>query len=62
MVGGEAADSDSLLSQPVTEPGGKQYVTVLSGIGGVYAQRAGDPNLVNVPAGDSIWTFALFDK
>jgi alcohol dehydrogenase (cytochrome c) len=52
-----------ILGQPVTwERNGKQYVTVMSGIGGVYAQRAGDPNLVNVPAGDSIWTFALFDK
>jgi alcohol dehydrogenase (cytochrome c) len=28
----------------------------------VYALRAGDPNLVNVPAGASLWTFALFDK
>jgi alcohol dehydrogenase (cytochrome c) len=52
-----------ILGQPVTwERNGKQYVTVMSGIGGVYAQRAGDPNLENVPAGDSIWTFALFDK
>ena len=39
---------------------GKQYVTVMSGIGGVYAQRAGDPALVNVPTGVSLWTFALF--
>ena len=29
---------------------------------GVYALRAGDPNLVNVPAGSSLWTFGLFDK
>ena len=41
---------------------GKQYVTVMSGIGGVYAQRAGDPNLENLPTGVSLWTFALFDK
>jgi gamma-glutamyltranspeptidase/glutathione hydrolase len=34
----------------------------MSGIGGVYALRAGDPNLVNVPAGASMWTFGLFDK
>ena len=26
------------------------------------ALRAGDPNLANVPAGASIWTFGLFDK
>jgi alcohol dehydrogenase (cytochrome c) len=37
-------------------------VTVLSGIGGVYAQRSGDPNLVHVPTGVTLWTFALFDK
>ena len=49
-----------ILSQPVTwEYKGKQYVTVLSGIGGVYALRAGDPNLAKVPAGASMWTFAL---
>ena len=32
------------------------------GIGGVYALRSGDPNLVNVPAGATMWTFGLFDK
>ena len=52
-----------IIGQPVTwERNGVQYVTVTSGIGGVYALRAGDPNLANVPAGASIWTFALFDK
>jgi len=52
-----------IVGQPVTwEKNGKQYVTVMSGIGGVYALRAGDPNLVNVPAGASMWTFGLFDK
>ena len=52
-----------ILGQPVTwERNGKQYVTVMSGIGGVYALRAGDPNLVNVPPGASLWTFGLFDK
>jgi alcohol dehydrogenase (cytochrome c) len=52
-----------IIGQPVTwERNGKQYVTVLSGIGGVYALRSGDPNLANVPAGASLWTFALFDK
>ena len=34
----------------------------MSGIGGVYAERAGDPNLTNVPAGASLWTFGLVDK
>jgi alcohol dehydrogenase (cytochrome c) len=52
-----------IVGQPVTwERDGKQYVTVMSGIGGVYALRSGDPNLVNVPAGASLWTFGLFDK
>jgi alcohol dehydrogenase (cytochrome c) len=51
-----------IIGQPVTwEKDGKQYVTVLSGIGGVYALRAGDPNLANVPAGASLWTFGLFE-
>ena len=41
-----------IIGQPITwEKDGKQYVTVLSGVGGVYAQRAGDPNLANVPTG-----------
>jgi alcohol dehydrogenase (cytochrome c) len=52
-----------IMGHPVTwERNGKQYVTVMSGIGGVYAQRGGDPNLVNVPVGASLWTFGLFDK
>ena len=52
-----------VVGQPVTwEKDGKQYVTVMSGIGGVYAQRSGDPNLVNLPTGVTLWTFELFDK
>jgi alcohol dehydrogenase (cytochrome c) len=52
-----------IVGQPVTwERNGKQYVTVVSGIGGVYAQRGGDPNLANLPTGVTLWTFALFDK
>jgi len=52
-----------IVGQPVTwERNGKQYVTVLSGIGGVYAQRAGDPALENAPTGASLWTFGLFDR
>ena len=52
-----------IVGQPVTwERSGKQYVTVMSGIGGAYAQRSGDPNLANLPTGVSLWTFALFDK
>jgi alcohol dehydrogenase (cytochrome c) len=55
--------SSGIIGQPVTwEKNGKQYVTVMSGLGGVYAQRGGDPNLNNLPTGVSLWTFALFDK
>ena len=36
---------------------GRQYVTVASGLGGALATRYGAPK---VPAGGSIWTFALF--
>ncbi|SNS88102.1 alcohol dehydrogenase (cytochrome c) [Noviherbaspirillum humi] len=52
-----------IVSQPITwEHKGRQYVTVLSGIGGVYAQNSGDERLRNVPTGGSAWTFALFDN
>jgi len=52
-----------IVGQPITwQKDGKQYVTVISGLGGVYAERSGDPNLRNVPYGASLWTFALFDK
>ena len=55
--------SSGIIGQPITwELNGKQYVTVLNGLGAVYAQRGGDPNLVNLPTGQSLWTFALFDK
>ena len=52
-----------IVSQPVTwDKDGKQYVTVGSGSGGVYVARAGDPNLVNVPPGGTLWTFKLMDN
>jgi len=52
-----------IVGQPVPwERDGKQYVTIMSGIGGVYALRSGDPNLVKVPTGATMWTFGLFDK
>jgi alcohol dehydrogenase (cytochrome c) len=45
---------------PITwERDGRQYVTVLSGSATVYGALAGDPDVANVPAGGSIWTFAL---
>lgn len=47
-------------AQPITwTKDGKQYVTVLSGIGGSTSGRRGLPD---IPAGGSVWTFALFDK
>jgi len=46
--------------QPVTwQQDGKQYVAVSSGIGGVYSLFSGDARLASVPAGGSLWVFAL---
>ena len=51
-----------IVGQPITwEKDGKQYVTVTSGIAGIYVMRAGDPGIANVPAGGSLWTFKLFE-
>jgi len=51
-----------IVGQPITwEKDGKQYVTVTSGIGGVYALKMCDPNVAKVPAGGSLWTFKLFE-
>jgi alcohol dehydrogenase (cytochrome c) len=51
-----------IVSQPITwEKDGKQYVTIASGIGGVYALKSGDPNLAHVPAGGTLWTFKLYE-
>lgn len=48
------------MGQPVTwTHKGKQYVTALSGIGGVYPLFSGDERLANVPAGGAVWTFAI---
>jgi alcohol dehydrogenase (cytochrome c) len=41
------------------ERDGRQYITVTSGAATVYAALAGDPELANIPAGSSVWTFAL---
>ncbi len=49
-------------AQPVTfTQNGSQYVTILSGIGGVYRNQAGN-ELKNVPPGGSVWTFALMPE
>ena len=46
--------------QPVTwQQGGVQYIAVTSGIGGVYSLFSGDERLAKVPAGGSLWVFAL---
>jgi alcohol dehydrogenase (cytochrome c) len=48
-----------IIGLPVTwEHGGKQYVSVVSGAGGVWA-LLGDQRFASVPAGGSVWTFAL---
>ncbi len=47
-------------AQPVTwTRNGRQYVTILSGIGGTTSQRRGLPD---VPLGGSVWTFALMPE
>ena len=43
------------------EKDGTQYVTVTSGIGGVYARQP-DPNIAHVPKGGSLWTFKLLPQ
>ena len=71
----EAYDSDTgkrawrfqtgsgIIGQPVTwSANGRQYITVLSGVGGVYALFSGDKRLAKVPTGGSVWTFALMPK
>jgi len=46
--------------QPVTwQQDGVQYVAVTSGLGGVYSLFSGDERLANVPAGGSLWVFAV---
>jgi alcohol dehydrogenase (cytochrome c) len=46
-------------AQPITfTHNGQQYVTVLSGLGGLYGNIAREA-LKNVPQGGSVWTFAL---
>jgi alcohol dehydrogenase (cytochrome c) len=51
-----------VIGIPVTwERGGRQYVSVTSGVGGVYPLFSGDARLNSVPPGGSVWTFALFE-
>jgi len=49
-------------AQPITYThNGRQYVTVLSGLGGIYFNQARE-QLRNVPQGGSVWTFALMPQ
>jgi alcohol dehydrogenase (cytochrome c) len=46
--------------QPVTwQQDGVQYVAVNSGYGGVYSLFSGDERMAKVPAGGSLWVFAV---
>jgi alcohol dehydrogenase (cytochrome c) len=52
-----------IISQPITwEKDGVQYVTVGSGIGGVYAMRTAAADVASVPTGSTLWTFKLHGK
>jgi alcohol dehydrogenase (cytochrome c) len=49
-----------ITSMPITwARDGKQYVTIVSGAASLYTAVAADANLPAVPAGGSVWTFAL---
>jgi alcohol dehydrogenase (cytochrome c) len=51
--------SSGIIGLPVTwEHKGKQYVSIVSGAGGVWA-LLGDERMAQTPAGGSVWTFAL---
>lgn len=48
-----------IIGLPVTwERNGKQYVSIVSGGGGVYT-LTGDERSAQIPAGGSVWTFAI---
>ena len=50
-------------AQPITYThNGKQYITVLSGIGGLYWNVARDKLKDKVPQGGSVWTFAVLPE
>lgn len=55
----EFQTSSGIIGLPVTfEHKGKQYVSLVSGAGGVWA-LLGDERMSQVPAGGSVWTFAV---
>lgn len=52
-----------IIGQPITwAKDGRQYVTVASGIGGLYLLLGGDERLASVPAGGSVVTFSLMTE
>jgi alcohol dehydrogenase (cytochrome c) len=49
--------------QPITwQQDGVQYVAVASGLGGAYSLFSGDARMASVPAGGSLWVFALLPQ
>jgi alcohol dehydrogenase (cytochrome c) len=49
-----------IVGQPITwQHEGTQYITIASGIGGLYARYSGDERLKNIPKGGTLLTFAL---
>ena len=55
----EFQTGSGIIGLPVTwEHKGKQYVSVVSGAGGVWA-LLGDERMAQTPAGGSLWTFSL---
>jgi alcohol dehydrogenase (cytochrome c) len=58
----EYKTSSGVNSMPITwTHKSRQYVTVLSGLGGLYASRHADLQK-SVPLGGSVWTFALMPE
>lgn len=59
----EFQTGSGIVGQPVTwEMDGRQYITVVSGVGAVYALFSGDERLASVPPGGSVWTFAVSNR
>jgi len=55
----EFQTGSGIIGLPVTwEHQGKQYVSIVSGAGGVWA-LLGDERMAEVPGGGSLWTFSL---
>ena len=59
----EFQTGSGINAMPVTyTQQGRQYVTVLSGIGGLYWNIWREQLKDNVPHGGSVWTFALMPE